>query len=316
MTQKKWTKLGSSTTTPTHQKKRKNVRAKRPKTENIIFVGSEMHYDSFWLKMMFISAAYFFAMKRDKFRSANKNTIAYVGNGYTRFEKLTLDQLAEKGKFNIVKLTSSSDIVSCLNKDREHYKLQDVAFFSHGVVGAIRLNYDDDPDIRFDEAILKKVNAKAFAVGGRIYSFACRTGISVNSDFAMSNFSQESDAKPELSLAQKMSDYFGIEVHAFLRRTYYGDVLREKSQSNSLASTLKKERETADGQVIDLPPEHQALPHSGLGHTWSSTFGKGAKGEGTIDYALWRKAGGRALPIAAGTPVGLPTEMRTFKPKP
>jgi hypothetical protein len=311
MTVRKWKKLGSSNTTPTHQKKRKEVPAKRPKTENIIFIGSEMHYDSFWLKMMFVAAAHHLTTKRDQFRSANKNTIAYVDNGYTRFEKLALDQLAKK-KFEIVKLSRSSDIASCMNRDRENYKLQDVVFFSHGVIGAITLNYGDDPDIRFDETVLKSVNAKAFATGGRIYSYACRTGNSVNN---LTDFTQESEAKPELSLAQKMADHFGKEVHAFLRRTYYGDVVREKSQSSTIASMLKEARKTATGQVIELPPEHEALPHDGLGHTWSSFIGKGAAEEGTIDYALWRKAGGRALPSAAETPVGLPTEMRVFKPK-
>lgn len=308
----KWQKLGGSATTPTDQKKRKQQRVKRPKTENIIFVGSEMHYDSFWLKMMFIAAAHHLTTKRGHFRSANKNTIAYVDNGYTRFEKLALDQLAKKKKFEVVKLSRSSDIASCMNKDRDNYKLQDVVFFSHGVVGAITLNYGDDPDIRFDEAVMKSVNAKAFAVGGRIYSYACRTGNSVNN---LTDFTQESEAKPELSLAQKMADHFGKEVHAFLRRTFYGNVLREKSQSDTITSTLKEARKAATGQVIDLPPEHEALPHDGLGHTWSSRFGMGAAGEGTIDYALWRKAGGRTLPSAADTPKGLPTEMRIFKPK-
>jgi hypothetical protein len=304
------TKKAKSKLSPTANKKRKKVKVKVPKTENIIFIGSEMHYDSFWLKMMFIGAAYVMA---SKLRKAHKNTIAYVDEGYTRYEKLTLDALKDAKGFEIVKLSSSDDIVTLMNKDRKDYKLQDVYFSSHGVVGKIALNYAGDSDIDLTERGLKKIQADAFMPNGQIYSYACRTGISVNNDGSVFNFSNDKDAKPELSLAQKMADHFGVSVHAFLRRSNYGAVIREKSQSSSISSTLKKARESQDGTVIDIPPEHEGLPHPGLGSSSSwSPFNSGAEKEGTDEYALWRKHGGRTLPATGDTPKGLSAGMRIF----
>ena len=299
-------KIGSSVTTPTHNKKRKEVKIRVPKTENIIFIGSEMYYDSFWLKMMFISAAY---AKVDSLRPANKKTIAYVDNGYTYAEKLTLDYLRDKKGFEIIRLASSSDIVALMNRDREEYKLQDVAFFSHGEPNLIALNYWKGDNINFKERNLLGVNKKAFTINGCIYSYACRTGVSVE-DYKK-GFKNEADAKPENSLAQKMSDHFGIEVHAFLRRTFYGDILREKSHSETIGSIVRTFRKGREGQVINVPPDHEALPHPGLEN---GLLDIKAAEAGTNEYALWRIYGGLKLPVAAESPTGLPTEMRVFRP--
>lgn len=307
----RYREIGSSTTTPVENTKRKEVKALVPKTESIIFIGSEMYYKSFWLKMMFISAAYLTGDKQANFRPANKKTIAYVEDDYTHLEKLTLDHLRDQKGFEIVKLASSSDIVSCLNKNRDEYKLLDVMFFSHGVVGSICLNYSGDEDIDLSTTNVIQVNKKAFAPNGRIFSFACRTGVAVD-DYTR-GFKNESDAKPDQSLAQIMANHFGIEVHAFLRRSNYGDVLREKSQSAKISESLRAARDEKDGQVIQLPPDHEALPHPGLGNNLLPFMGP--KKEGTDNYSLWRKGGGIRLPVAGNSPEGLPTEMRVFRPK-
>lgn len=309
MTEQKWKAVGGSKSSSIDNKTRKKVKAKSPKTENLIFIGSEEHYDSFWLKMMFISAAY--AMTK-KIRPAHKQTIAYVDEGYTKLEKLTLDFLRDTQKFEILKISSSADIATYLNRDRENYKLQDVAFFSHGVVGSIMMNYPSD-GVDFDKDTLNSIKKDAFVTDGRLYSYACRTGVSVDS----ASFVNDAAAKPEQSLAQKIADHFGIEVHAFLKRSYYGDVLRVKSQSKAIAETLSKARKDKDGEVIQIPPEHEALPHPGLADSWNPW--SGPKREGTNDFALWHKGGGLVLPIAADTPAGLSADMRVFKkpqPKP
>ena len=198
-----------------------------------------------------------------------------------------------------------------LNKDRDDVKLQDVAFFSHGVVGRIALDYDGEDDINFEIKNFTSVRKDAFMSTGRIYSYACRTGVSVE-DLTL-GFKSEADAHPENSFAQKMADHFDIEVHAFLRRSHYGDVIRVKSESVTISSTLKTARATKEGSVIDIPPEHEALPHPGLASSWNPV--SSAKREGTVDYALWRKRGGLSLPVAGDSPTGLPAEMRVFTAK-
>jgi hypothetical protein len=295
--------------TPTDDKKRPEVKVKVPKTENIIFIGSEMYYDSFWLKMMFISAAY---VKARTLRKANKQTIAYVDVGYTRIEKLTLEYLQDKMKFELVKLNDSDAVIDLMNRDRDRYKLLDVAFFSHGVVGQIALNYPSQAQIvNFETDNFSDVEKTAFAANGRIYSYACRTG--VGKDDKQSGFKNESEAQLEKSLAQDLANHFNIEVHAYLKRTFYGDVIRNKSNSETITSTLKKERQTQEGDLIQIPPDHEALPHPDLANGWNPL--SGAKREGTYNYALWRKDGGLKLPVAADSPKGLPNDMRIFKPK-
>jgi hypothetical protein len=108
-----------------------------------------------------------------------------------------------------------------------------------------------------------------------------------------------------------MANHFQVEVHAFLRRSNYGEVLREKSDSSAIAATLKKARETDEGKLIEIPPEHQGLPHPGLddGHF------AGSRKEGTNAYALWRKAGGIRLPRTGDTPKGLSAGIKVFTPK-
>ena len=315
----KRTKKTTASLTPTSDKKRVEVKVKVPLTENILFIGSEMSYDLFWLKMMFIGATYPMAKQM---RTADRVVIAYVDEGYTHLEKLAIDNLAKQCKdksrsqtVEVKKLGSSADVTTLLNREREDYKLLDVYFSSHGVLNWIDLNYKGKmPRVQFGISSLPAVSPTAFARHGRLYSYACRTGISVED--AMLGFKSEADAKPEDSLAQKMADHFGIEVHAFLRRSFYGDVLRERSASEAISKALRDGRKiSGDTAVINLPPDHEGLPHPGLANRGSSLLGTGPKGEGTDNFALWRKRGGRSLPTAASDPAGLGSGMRVFKPR-
>ena len=287
--------------------------------ENVIFIGSEMQYDSFWLKMMFMAAAHVTAHGNGGFRSADKNTIAYVNIGYTFYELLPLDYLRNTAGFNIVRLSSSRDITALINTRPQTvengtnvtFLLQDVAFFSHGVPNTIKLNYNGSPDINFSASELASARRDAFVPDGRIYSYACRTGVSRWNE----SFSRDGDAGLDISLAQLMANHFRVEVHAFLKRTFYGDVLRERSDSSRISSALRSARATQEGSVIQIPPDHEALPHPGLANRGSSFFGTGPIGEGTNAYALWRKAGGIRLPSTGDTPSGLSSGMHRFTPQ-
>lgn len=283
--------------------------------ENIVFFGSEMDYNSFWLKMMFVASAWYETSSSGELRAADRKTVAYVDVGYTRFEKLAIDYLRDKRGYNVVKLGSGSDVVQLINDRlkpnaagvKEKYLLQDVVFFSHGLPTTIRLNYNASPYVDFSTYELPSASTDAFTPDGRIYSYACRTGVSSWSE----SFSSDDDAGPENSLAQKMADHFQVETHAFLRRSFYGEVLREKSDSATIAATLKMAREKQDGNLIEIPPEHQGLPHPYLDSGWFA----GSKDEGTNEYALWRKAGGIRLPRSGDSPKGLSAGLRVFTPK-
>jgi hypothetical protein len=195
--------------------------------------------------------------------------------------------------------------------------LQDVVFFSHGTPGGIFLNYDGGSDVDFTYSELYSTDADAFVPDGLIVSYACRTG----NDSYSEHFANDAEAHPQNSLAQMMADHFEIKTKAFLTRSDYGRVLREKDHpplkdDSSRISGMMKNARSPDhgvriGDPIDLPPEHEARPHPGLGVShWSS----GAEKEGTDNYALWRKSGGIRLPESAPTPKGLSRGLRVFTP--
>lgn len=299
-------KRATSQLTPTANTKRKDVPVRVRLTENILFVGSEMYYDSFWLKMMFIAASTVMART---FRKADRQSLAYVDVGYTRLEKLAIESLAVQRGFTVTRIGSTADLLALMNRDREDYALLDVAFFCHGLPGKISLNFWSSPAIELGLGNFAAVTDKAFARNGRILSYACRTGVLSGA----SSFSNDAEATPELSLAQRMADHFGIDVHAFLRRTFYGSVLRDKSQSSAISSALKQLRQSNEGQVIALPPDHEGLPHAGLAESLNPF--SGPRREGTNGYALWRKKGGIGLPVAADSPEGLSSAMRVFSPQ-
>ncbi|AKT37527.1 hypothetical protein [Chondromyces crocatus] len=286
--------------------------------ENVILIGSEMQYDSFWLKMMFIAAGYRLALS-NTYRQGDRKTIAYVDVGYVRPEKLPLETLKDQYGYRLVVLNSSADVVKLFN-DRPRIEvggrsgkllLHYVAFFCHGVPGKIALNYNASPAVDVTESQVSAMNADIFDPQGRITSYACRTGNST----LWESFNNDAEAKPEASLAQKMADRFKVSVFAYLKRTFYGNVLRDPSDSEKISSALKEARKTQEGSIIDIPDEHEALPHPGLAAGGVFGFGSATVKEGTNGYALWRKGGGRTLPTAAETPKGLSGNLREFKPR-
>lgn len=306
---------GSSQLTPTDNKNRKEVRLRPTKTESIVLVGSELYYNTFWLKMMFIAASS--VCSRQLIRPCDKKTLAYIDRGYENLEKLSLESIAKEGKFEIAKITNTDDLINLLNRDRENYRIKDVFAFSHGLPGKIEFNFWGSPSIKLSTFNLSRINPRAFSADGRFHSYACRTGVGSDKE----EFSSEAEAYLKDSLAAKMSQYFHIEVRAFLRRTFYGDVLRDPSQSEEIRSALNRLKENSAGP-LSLSAEFEALPHPGLGSTelFTDTFIRKRKPmaayrEGTIDYSLWRKKGGRNLPIAADSPTGLSSAMRTFTPQ-
>lgn len=128
-----WQKIGQSQLTNTNNTKRVNVYVTPPKKENIIIIGSEMQYDSFWLKMMFISAATLF-VNRPMFRKCDKVTIAYVNIGYTIGERLAVENIpnffySACNNVHFKKILSMENIISLINNDRDNFKIQDLVFF-------------------------------------------------------------------------------------------------------------------------------------------------------------------------------------------
>ncbi len=285
--------------------------------ENLILVGSERYYSSFWWKMMFIAPAYAMVKHNIKLQAADVTTIAYVKNEYTNHELLPFEHLKNTMNIKLKIIGGPDDVINIMKErptkkvdDREHKTLlQDVAIFCHGFPGQFAFNYSfpgmSDYDVEFSH--FKALSPNIFMPDGKIYSYACRTGISVDKN----NFKNDAEAKPEESLAQQLADHFKVTVHAYLTRTLFRNIIREPSQSKHIASTLKSKRKTQNGKVIQIPPEHEALPHPGLDYTFSRSQIK----EGVNEYSLWRKEGAIKMPYAASSPAGLSKLMRKFIPR-
>lgn len=298
------------------------------KTERLIIAGSEVHYDSeagFWWKMMFIAGA---CTQARQATSADVTNIILVNVEYTPLE---IDRLRACSNTNVILTTSKAAVLSHIS-DRpkkklpsgkiEVTKLLEVYFFSHGLPGYISLNLEGTPNMDLYASDFASTPSDVFAPGGFIKSYACRTGILAPADVLIFNSLEE--AHPELSLAQKLADHYSVPVHAFYRRSSYQQVIRVRADSDRIAEATNSGRTRApwsSANIVDIPPEHEALPHEGLSESpnWNpGNPGWGGTWSGVNDYALWRKQGGRELPVAADTPTfgssPSQTEMHVFTP--
>ena len=247
------------------------------KTENIIIIGSELSYDSFWLKMMFMSCGIGLgkgSLMPPGWGTADKTTVLYCRSGYVRHELLAVEALRDRFGHELVAIASPATVTARMSTrfhQGDRYKINHLAIFSHGTPGAIRLEYPRrSGDLTF--STFASVPSDVFCPSGSIISYACNTAY----------------AETGPSLAQRLATHFGVTVKAFDGLTNYGHCLRASAQSASITAAMKAA--TKDGSVINISSEHEGLPHDGLG-------GWGAWREGTQDYALWRKAAARGLPV-------------------
>ena len=310
-----WEIIGQSSTSPRSNTNRTVVSTRVPKTENIIFIGSEFEYNNFWLKNMFIAAAYPFIKNRSKFRECDKVTIAYVDYGYTRLEKLAIEGLKNEIDFTdnviFIALKTKSKVIEVLNSDRETYKIKDLAFFCHGLNGKITLNYGGRPSIDLVNSDINTIGNTNFLSSARASSYACRTGMSDNLTLRTQNsFNNVSEADPDNSFAQLFSNRHNIDFYAFHKRTLYSNILNPKNDAEKISEDLRNKRKIINSDIISILENYEGLIHAELGESYKNMWGwipRGAVFEGTNGYSLWRKGKRAKIPIAANTPKGLPT---------
>ncbi len=270
-----------------------------PKTENIIVMGSEQLYtrNVFWLKSMFLSCGFGVAQGSlwpPGWQNADRTTLLYVPIGYSRWQLLTLDFLRDNLDVNIVRCLSTSTVLNYLRNrtiDGVEHKIRNLVFFSHGVVGAIDLNYLDHPKLLLRTLDFTSLPSDIFSSDGQILSYACQTA--------------------QDHCAQTLADHFDVPVRAFYRKTFYGNCLRDPSDTDRITAIMREQRETRDGQKIDIPPEHEAFPHPG-GFV-ANMMSRSSREEGTDNYALWRKLGAIALPVTGNDPPQQPSGMAEFQ---
>lgn len=144
-----------------------------------------------------------------------------------------------------------------ISEERRSYKVKQLFFYSHGLVGKIALGMGltgDSSEYAFGEEEVLKLSKEAFSNDSHIYSFACRTGLG-NPDIDKSIYKKQIK-KSELigvtsvgvplyndefetiqmplysaqSIAQKISNQTNATVYAYLRRSDYEETLFTKDE--------------------------------------------------------------------------------------
>ena len=166
--------------------------------------------------------------------------------GYTSNQRLAIKDAVENlysGKY--VEVNSARQIVNYLNTGdksntapisdyRISNKIQQLLFYSHGVVGEISLGFSpsgiDITPYSFEEDQAQRLNNESFTTGSNIYLFSCRGGIG-NTDIIRSIYINPGGSKSDPnnrynllsseSIAQKISNSSNATVYAYLRRTDY-----------------------------------------------------------------------------------------------
>ncbi|MDO5642722.1 MAG: hypothetical protein Q4G26_10115 [Paracoccus sp. (in: a-proteobacteria)] len=250
------------------------------KKENIILIGSELEYDSFWLKMMFMSCGIGVGrglLSPPGYSAADKTTILYATAGYVRHELLAVEYVRTIRGHDLIRIAAPSTVTNHMRnrvRDGQTYKINNLVIFSHGTPGTIRLEYPrTSGDLAYSH--FASVPADVFCPTGHIISYACNTAYS---------------STVGGSLAHRLASHFGVTIKAFDGLTNYGNCLRSRIESDSIVSALNENKGSSGGGVVNISDDHEALPHPGLG-------GFGAWREGTRNYALWRKDAARALPV-------------------
>lgn len=187
---------------------------------HIAIVGSQ--YDHRIANKMTFAAQ---AIRTLKEKSGGKRKLIIFTPDYSAKQLAVVMKSTQKYDMEYEGMQSISDLFLELNK-LYHYMnpLQSMSFFCHGLPGSLEFGYHLPAAINMSLTCsnLKKMKSSIFAKNGRIDSYACRTGMGNLQDYAIENVIQVSP-EPEISLAQKMADYFHVPVGAYIHRSSYED---------------------------------------------------------------------------------------------
>ena len=225
-----------------------------------------------------------------------------------------------------------------IRKEREVMQLD---MFAHGLVGSIEFGYELSKvdSYRLRDAQARMLQADAFDMKGKIYSYACRTGLGIQADVMVS---KGEDPKYDQSLAQLIANTTRCSVWAFSRRSNYDQTYgtnheraslpdareralsddqamdryeRELSQYRQRLQAYRTASKNPSGQLPDEKPpvsprpratanDRRLLRHSDSRDKYESSIGWPLDAEGALN------------PVRSGdTPSGLPNGMREYRPK-
>jgi hypothetical protein len=174
----------------------------------------------------------------------------YDQNVLDKVQKIAIDDY----QADFAVLDNISELVAFINRrPAKKRRIQQMAFFAHGLVGSIEFGYETDKEdsYRLRDAQAKMLEPLAFDNDAVIYSYACRTGVGVSKGIAgfCEDFEEGEDPHYERSLAQIIADHADVHVMAYPRRSNYGDTYGTAEDWKHTQATRKKMktyRERAD----------------------------------------------------------------------
>ena len=264
--------------------------------------------------------------------------------GYSPKQREAIKNAVENnfsGKY--IEVSSAKQIINYINtgdktnssntsEGRKKKKIQQLLFYSHGVVGEISLGLApagiDITEYSFEKEQAEELNKDAFAFGANIYLFSCRAGIG-NPDIDKSIYKNPNGSKTDPnnrynilsqeSIAQKIANSTKATVFAYLRRTDYIETLFTTDEL-CFSDYMKmrkgdrgiKPRGSCNRYSYLLDKSKPLTNHdSNRWSDWSVIESNLQK----IDGAWFDPDGARHNVKAAPSPEGVPATMMTFTPK-
>lgn len=337
--------------------------------QNIIIIGTQNHRGdtaidnpASWVRPVGPGSKLMFALqaiRRVKINKDTKFSVLMCEDGYEASHiKAVKDAVINLYGGEFYEVSSAQQIINYINtgdkkdnakisEERKNYKIKQLFFYSHGLVGKIALGMGlmgDTSDYVFGEEEVLKLNKDAFNRDSHIYSFACRTGLG-NPDIDKSIYKKQISKstligvssigiplmKDEFetvqmplysaqSIAQKISNQTNAIVYAYLRRSDYEDTLFTKDElcfSDYMKikqgdKSIKPNKERCGNKYDYLLAADYKLTEaeSKRWDEWKNIESNLTK----VDGAFFDPDGARHNVKAAPSPVGVPPEMQTFKP--
>nr|WP_314494452.1 hypothetical protein [uncultured Chryseobacterium sp.] len=292
-------------------------------------------------KMMFVHQA----LRRMRMNRGIKFDFLLCITGYSSKQRAAIKEAVEskfRGKY--IEVTSAGEIINYINtgdkgnsanisEERTNKKIQQLLFYSHGVVGEISLGLApigaDITPYSFEKEQAEKLSKDAFSSGGSVYLYSCRAGIG-NSSIDKTIYIDPSGSKVDVnnrynilsseSIAQKVANSSKVKVYAYLKRTDYEKTLFTtdelcfsdymKARAENKTSVGNNRCGTAYSHLLDQEKELTEQEKQRW-REWSAIEANMVK----IDDAWFDPDGARHNVGAAPSPEGVPDDMRTFNPQ-
>ena len=224
-----------------------------------------------------------------------------------------------------------------ISKKRE---IKQLDLYAHGLVGTVEFGYELDKadSYRMRDAQAQMLKPEAFDLSGKIYSYACRTGLGIHADV---HVSEDEDPQYAKSLAQLIANTAQTPVWAFPRRSNYDQTYgnatdraglegaKQRVRADKLAmdsyelqrshyqKRLAAHRQTSKDANAQLPNESAPRPPLKTASAEDETLARHANSrdryQQSIGYPL--DADGALRPVRAGdSPTGVPATLLEYKP--